>query len=136
MIKIARPPNFERIHAAFPDAGKKGVLFAYGEDVYNPSNVHIPPWLLAHEHRHCAQQWQMDPEVWWEKYITDHEFRYREELVAHAEEYAAQAKMTRDRNARTRLEMRTAARLVAPLYNYQPVRSLAQAIRDLHSLVH
>ncbi len=136
MIKIARPPNFERIHAAFPDADKRGVLFAYGEDVYNPSNVHIPAWLLAHEHRHCARQWQADPEAWWEKYITDHEFRYREELIAHAEEYVAQAKVMKDRNARARLEMRTAARLVAPLYNYQPARSLAQAIRDLHSLAH
>lgn len=136
MIKIARPPNFERIHAAFPEADKHGVLFAYGEDIYNPSGIFLPEYLLAHEYRHCARQWQSDPEAWWEKYVTDHEFRYREELIAHADEYVVQARSTKDRNQRARLEMRTAARLVAPLYNYQPVRSLAQAIRDIHQLAH
>ena len=136
MIKIERPPNFDRILSAFPDAGHHGILFAYGGDVYNPSDVVIPSWLLAHEYRHCARQWQSDPDAWWEKYITDDEFRYEEELLAHAEEYVWQALRVKDRNARARLEMRTAARLVAPLYNYAPPRSLAQAIRDIHKLAH
>lgn len=136
MIKIERPPNFKRIHAAFPEANKKGVLFAYGEDVYNPWGIVIPPALLAHEYRHCARQWQADPEAWWEKYITDGEFRYEEELIAHVEEYIVQAKGMKDRNARARLEMNTAARLIAPLYNYQPPRSLSQAVRDIHKLAH
>lgn len=136
MIKVERPPNFARIHAAFPDADRKGVLFAYGEDIYNPSGVPIPHWLLAHEYQHCKRQWQQDPEAWWEKYIDDHEFRYREELIAHAAEYVEQASQTKDRNERARLEQRTAARLVAPIYNYVPARSLAQALRDLHKLAH
>lgn len=136
MIKIERPPNFDRILSAFPGADKHGVLFAYGEDIYNPSGVTIPHWLLAHEYRHCARQWQADPEAWWEKYITDSEFRYGEELLAHVEEYIAQARGTRDRNARVKLEMRTAARLIAPLYAYSPPRTLSQAIRDIHLLAH
>lgn len=136
MIKIERPPNFERIHAAFPEADKHGVLFAYGEAIYNPSGVILTPWLRAHEYRHCARQWQADPEAWWEKYCTDDEFRYGEELIAHVEEYIVQAKATKDRNQRARLEMRTAARLVAPLYNYTPPRSLNQAVRDIHLLAH
>lgn len=136
MIKIERPPNFERIHAAFPDADKHGVLFAYGEFIYNPSGVFIAPWLRAHEMRHCARQWQAGPKAWWEKYITDDEFRYGEELLAHVEEYIWQARQTKDRNQRAKLEMRTAARLVAPLYNYTPPRSLNQAVRDIHLLAH
>jgi hypothetical protein len=32
--------------------------------------------------------------------------------------------------------MKTAARLIAPLYNYTPPRSLQQAIRDIHLLAH
>lgn len=136
MIKIEWPPNIVRITVAFPDAGKHGVLFAYGEDIYNPSGVTIPHFLLAHEYRHCARQWQADPEAWWDKYLTDDEFRYGEELIAHVEEYIAQARGTKDRNARARLEMRTAARLIAPLYNYVPPRSLAQAVRDIHLLAH
>lgn len=136
MIRIERPPNFDQILEKFPKADGHGVLFAYGEYIYNPSNVVIPHWLMAHEYRHCARQWQADPEAWWSKYLTDDEFRYGEELLAHVEEYIAQARRVKDRNERARLEMRTAARLIAPLYNYTPPRSLAQAVRDIHLLAH
>lgn len=147
MIKFEWPPNIERIAAAFPSVGvayadwkhpeaaAQKILFAYGEDIYNPSGTHIPDAMLAHEYRHCARQWQADPEAWWEKYLTDDGFRYQEELVAHAEEYVAQAVYTKDRNARARIEMRTAARLIAPLYNYTPARSMNQALRDIRRLV-
>lgn len=132
MIRIELPPNFDRILAAFPSAGKKGVLFAYGDSIYNPSDIFISHWLLAHEHKHCVRQ--QDPEAWWEKYIIDDGFRYNEELVAHVEEYLAQARTMSDSNARARLITSTAVRLVAPLYNYQPSRSLNQAIKDIRSL--
>lgn len=136
MIKIELPPNFERIQAVFPKASEPGILFAYGEDIYNPSNVNIPYALMRHEYRHCARQWQADPEAWWTKYLTDDEFRYGEELVAHVEEYIAQACRTKDRNERAHIQMRTAARLVAPLYNYTPPRSMQQAMKDIHLLAH
>jgi len=131
MIKTERPPNFDQIAAAFPGAAGHGILFAYGEDIYNPSAVYIPQHLLAHEHRHCARQFAHRAEDWWEKYLTDPEFRYGEELLAHVDEYRALCATTRDRNQRAKLSMRTAARLVAPLYNYQPPRSLRQAQRDI-----
>ena len=132
MIRIEQPPNFERILTAFPNADKKGVLFAYGNDIFNPSDIFIPDYLLAHEQQHSARQ--QDPEAWWEKYITDDEFRYNEELIAHTEEYIAQIKTVNDSNARTKLCVVTATRLVAPLYNYQLPRSLNQAIKDIRSL--
>lgn len=135
-VKFERPPNFDQILEKFPKADGHGILFAYGEDIYNPSGVLIPHWLMAHEYRHCARQWQADPEAWWSKYLVDDEFRYGEELIAHVEEYIAQARRVKDRNERARLEMRTAARLIAPLYNYVPPRSLQQAIRDIHLLAH
>ncbi len=135
MIKIERPPNFDRILEVFPRAGDHGVLFAFGEDIYNPSGVLIPQPLLVHEYKHCARQFQVGPNWWWDQYLTDPEFRYTEELLAHAEEYRAQLKTTKDRNARARLSMRTAARLVAPLYNYEPPRSIKQAMRDIEALV-
>jgi hypothetical protein len=61
--------------------------------------------------------------------LRDAEFRYQEELLAHVAEF----KMLRheDRNHGAALLMRTAMRLVAPLYNYQPPRTLQQALKDL-----
>lgn len=133
------PPNFELILKAFPDAGKAGVIFAYGKDIYSPYGEWIPPALIAHEAVHQRRQLAINDhagapgsgiEVWWDKYVHDTEFRYREELAAHAEEYLAQARSV-DRNQRAKLLMSTAARLIAPLYNYQPWRSLNVAMRDL-----
>jgi len=133
VIRVERPPNFDRILAAFPDAAKPGVIFAYGDDIYNPTGGVIAPALLKHEAVHCERQQapgKMSPEIWWRLYVEDNAFRYREELYAHVAEYHAQARGI-DRNQRAKLLMSTAARLVAPLYNYTPPRSLTQALYDL-----
>jgi hypothetical protein len=131
MIIVDRPPNFEQIRAAFPDAEKPGVLFAYDGNIYAPSGGVVPPALIAHEEVHLKRQQLpgIDPQRWWFHYITNSEFRYNEELHAHVAEY--QMQRTRDRNFAARLLVHTALRLVAPLYNYQPPRSLQEAMRDL-----
>jgi hypothetical protein len=132
MILVERPPNFELILKAFPNADKPGVIFAYGDHIYNPSGRPIPPALLAHEAVHCDRQMNVShgPLDWWAQYLTDPEFRYREELAAHVAEFQVQAPGI-DRNSRAKLLMSTAARLCAPLYNYTPPRSLNVAMRDI-----
>jgi hypothetical protein len=129
MIKRERPPNFDRIVKVFPFAIRPGVIFAYGFDLYNPSGIDIPDALLQHEAVHQLRQ--SDPEMWWDLYLTDNTFRYREELLAHATEYRAQLNRLDDRNRRAALLLSTARRLVAPLYNYQPPRTMQQALKDL-----
>jgi hypothetical protein len=143
LIKVERPPNFEQILAAFPDADKPGVIFAYGADIYNPSGGNIPKALIAHEAVHGYRQLKhRDPtghphpdkeniEAWWAHYIANAEFRYTEELHAHVAEYKVQSSLINDRNFRSKVLQSTALRLIAPLYNYVPPRSLAQAMRDL-----
>ncbi|HEV2178373.1 MAG TPA: hypothetical protein VGU20_31240 [Stellaceae bacterium] len=135
MIKIEKPPNWDQIVAAFPHAATLPTIFAYGEDIYNPLNLRVPQPLLAHEYRHCARQFATSADGWWTKYIADDEFRYTEELLGHVEEYRTQAQLTNDRNERAKIATRTAYRLIAPLYNYQPPRSFKQAMRDLESLL-
>lgn len=136
MILVARPPNFEQIRAVFPDADKPGVIFAYGDAIYNPSGGAIPAALLAHEGIHLIRQRNGETtDSWWAKYLTDAEFRYREELEAHIAEFDSQALTMRDRNARAKLLDSTARRLIAPLYNYQPPRSLQLAMRDLKARI-
>jgi hypothetical protein len=133
MIKIERPPNFERIVEVFPFAIKPGVIFAYGGDIYNPSAVEIPHALGRHEELHQLRQSELTggAQEWWDRYLTNPEFRYFEELLAHAEEYRAQVSTFHDRNIRAALLTSTARRLVAPLYNYQPPRTMQQALKDL-----
>lgn len=133
VIKVERPPNWDQIVEVFPDAARLPVLFAYGEDIYNPSEVRIPRELLAHEYRHCARQFSIGAEPWWSAYLSDVEFRYTEELMGHAEELRVLAQGVTDRNQIARLFQRTATRLVAPLYNYQPPRTVRQAVLDLRA---
>ena len=128
MIINERPPNFELIRAAFPKADGDGVMFAYAGNIYNPGGKPIPPALLAHEQVHLSRQ--EVPDAWWHSYIHNSEFRYIEELHAHVAEFKAQ-RMSSDRNFGARLLMATALRLIAPLYNYTPPRSLQEALKDL-----
>lgn len=136
MIRTERPPNFDQILAAFPKAADPGVLFAHGEDIFNPSAVRIPDWLYRHEIRHCARQFSHPggADGWWTSYIADQEFRYTEELLAHVDEYVARLAGVRDRNVRARISLQTAGRLVAPLYHYDPPRTVRQAQRDIEAL--
>jgi hypothetical protein len=140
VIILERPPNFEQIKVAFPKAEGSGVLFAFDGNIYNPSGIVIPPALIAHEQVHLDRQralapradsttqWS-GPDLWWQRYFEDCEFRYNEELLAHVAEF--QMQRTRDRNFVARLMVHTALRLIAPLYNYIPPRNLQEAMRDL-----
>lgn len=141
MIITARPPIFEQIQAAFPKSVNPGVMFAYDGNIYNPSGIVIPPALIAHEQVHLDRQKALDPhpgsttqwsgaDLWWQRYLEDCEFRYNEELLAHVAEFKTQ-RVTSDRNFGARLLTHIALRLVAPLYNYQPPRSLQEAMKDL-----
>lgn len=102
------PPNYGAINAAFKVRGQP-VIFAYGDAIYNPSKMKIPPELLVHEAVHLRRQ-DGDPATWWARYIKEPRFRLEEEIPAHAAEY-------RDLCARG-LERIThiAERLASPLY--------------------
>lgn len=127
-IEIAEPPMIEEIDAAFGCRGQ-AILYAWGDTIYNPTGFTVPDYLKAHEAVHGQHQ-NGSVEAWWRKYIADAEFRYEQELAAHREEFRVQAAKLRDRNARERLLMRTASRLVAPLYRFNG-RKLLEARKEL-----
>ena len=131
-MKIVKdyPPNILAIDAHFHTIGKP-ILYTYGETIYNPLGIHIPDFLAAHEFMHVMQQKKIGgPELWWKKYIEDQEFRYGEELQAHRTELSMLLSEVRDRNAKAKLVMAVAARLVAPLYGYSN-KKLLEAQREL-----
>lgn len=130
-IALTQPPMLDRILAVFPKASEPGVIFTFGGTIYNPSGINIPAALLAHEEVHGKRQHPDGWLLWWEAYLTDPEFRYNEELHAHAAEFKVQLRHTPDRNDRAKLMMATAQRLLAPLYNYGIPKSLNQALCDM-----
>jgi len=118
MIIHARPPNFSHIALAFPFADRPGVIFSWGEDIFNPSGVEIPGELLAHERAHGQRQLApgMNPYFWWERYIEDPKFRLEEELAGHKAEYAAFKSHEHNARKRERMLGHIAEKFSSPLY--------------------
>lgn len=125
-VKIVKetPPNFAAVIAKFPSAERYGVLFAYGDAIYNPSDITISPPLIAHECTHAAQQRRSSPEAWWEAYLASKDFRLSQELDAYRIEYRVYAENW-NRAFRHRFLRNCAERLSGPLYNHMIKRKFA-----------
>ena len=116
-IIIDRPPNFKDIVSVFPMASNKGVIFAFNNSIYNPSNIIITPELMAHERVHCARQGnEANTLEWWNSYLNDPDFRYYEELLAHSQEYMTLADNASNRNQKRSALKSVANKLASPLY--------------------
>jgi hypothetical protein len=80
------PPNYEDICKHIPAVRQiKTIVFTYGNTVYAPAGNALPPDLIAHEQVHIDRQ--NNPAKWWEKYLTDIQFRLDEELAAYRVQY-------------------------------------------------
>jgi hypothetical protein len=117
-IVAARPPNFDAIAAVFPEARQRGVIFTFGDTLYNPAGGYVSAWLKAHEGVHYSRQTNHPPaiEQWWKRYLEDPEFRLAEEIPAHRAEWKAFASVHKDRNQRAAMLQSIARRLASPLY--------------------
>lgn len=98
IIKGERPPNFEKIRKVFPSATQRGVIFTFGHKIYVPSGEDIPESLIAHETIHAKRQGRFSRtiESWWDEYLSDKNFRFSEELLAHRKEFEWFKNSTRD----------------------------------------
>lgn len=112
---IAYPPNIETIDAAFTVRGKRGIIFAYGDTIYNPDNIIVTESLKAHEQVHSDRQGK-NPDAWWEKYINVPAFRLNEEIAAHRAEFRQICQSTKSREERAKCLQAISTRLASGLY--------------------
>lgn len=117
------PPNIDSIRAVFPLP--EGVIFTYGDTIYNPYSGKITDALIAHESVHHIQQTEyMDSNIegddgiegWWKRYLINPEWRYSQELEAHQAEYKAYCSRYLDSKKRVRFLLDIAGRLASPMY--------------------
>jgi hypothetical protein len=118
------PPNYDRLVSVFPIGNT--VIFAWGEIIFNPNRIDIPPSLIAHEEAHGARQLK-DVTGWWDQYIEDINFRLSEEVVAHAAEYAYLLEHGNRRERRAAMKI-VSEKLAAPLYGQMISRREAESI--------
>jgi len=111
----AYPPNFNELAKVFPIKGKPGIVFAYGDYIYNPSGQRLSPEIVAHEETHCARQKDAETHLWWHAYCTWPDFRLNEEVIAHRAEWDRWRDIWPSRMDEKELD-RLASRLSSPLY--------------------
>lgn len=131
-MKIIRayPPIYAELTRHFPIKGKAGILYAWGNRIFNPSGFAVPEWLMAHESVHGSRQWTMKDEPegtavleaevlsWWQRYIHDHSFRLAEEVPAHQAEWRSINALHIEEDKKERYLAAMAMRLSGPLYNH------------------
>ena len=116
-IIIDKPPNFSLLLTNFGSViERRGVVFTYGDAIYNPSGDALPPWIVQHERTHSEQQKLSTPDLWWQRYIEDKQFRFNEELMAHCVELAFFERMNSGRHTRRAYRCIVTERLSGPLY--------------------
>lgn len=91
----AYPPIWSKIAKRFPYIkGRQGILYAWGDRLFNPSGIKVGPEVIAHEEVHGTRQLELDWKSrdpilgWWQKYLADDAFRLDEEVRAHHAEWA------------------------------------------------
>lgn len=126
-----RPPNFQDIIKVFPMAAGAGVLFAYHDAIYYPAGQPLPQYMLDHEAVHLRRQGGTEEgaRAWWDKYLTDPDFRYIEELLAHRAEYKSMIENATTRQLRKHALRIVAKKLAAPLYGWR--LNVKQCEKDL-----
>lgn len=112
----SNPPNIDQVDLKFKVKNEKGIIYAYGGKIYNPSGLTIPKHLLVHEGVHLFRQGR-DSDRWWESYINNPVFRLDEEIYAHRAEWGQYVKENLDRNVRAKYFHFMCQRLSGPLYD-------------------
>jgi hypothetical protein len=113
-ILIKNPPNIEYIRKFLTPP--KGVIFTYGDTIYNPDNGEVTGDIMDHEAVHSLQQVKLGPEKWWDKYLNDKEFRFEQELQAYQVQYRHATQIIKDPNQQNRFLMKLASHLSSAAY--------------------
>ena len=115
LIVNEKPPVWDRICEAF-GMTPKNVIFAYGDRIYNPGGGVLPDFLIEHEKVHFKQQ-AGEVAVWWDKYLSDPQFRLEQEIEAYAHQYNEMCKLTKDRNEHAKMLWGLSISLSSSIYN-------------------
>ncbi len=114
-MKIVKeyPPNIKYIEKAFKL--HYGIIFAYGDTLYNPDDGKINKPLLEHEKVHSKQQGD-NPDKWWGRYLVDIDFRASQEIEAYQRQYRVGKNEIKDREKLNLFAMGLARDLSSEMY--------------------
>ena len=114
-IVLDYPPNYAVVASTF-DLSRVTPVFMYGEILYNPAGIPLESHIIAHEEVHERQQRTIGPKAWWDRYLTDSQFRIDQEIEAYREQYRFVKNIIKDRNKVARFLHAIATDLSGPMY--------------------
>lgn len=125
---VGYPPNVETLDRLFNVKSEKNAIYCWGTTMFNPDNVAIPSWIVAHEAVHAAQQTVITTEEWWQLWIDSEAMRLRYEMPAHVVEYRSYCASNPLRNDRraylTLIARRLSGKMYGRLISYETARRL------------
>ena len=81
IVSKEKPKIYDRLHKEFGIDWEQGFCIVWGDVCH--SKYDVRPDLFAHEETHSNQQMILGPEIWWNAYINDTEFRLSQEVEAY-----------------------------------------------------
>lgn len=80
-----KPPVFDQCQELF-GIDWASTIFAYTPNIHAEDPKTLDDDIVEHEMVHIERQ-NGDAQLWWERYLTDPQFRLEEELVAYRRQY-------------------------------------------------
>lgn len=119
-ILTERPPIFNKIIEAGLKPNELKTIYTYGDTIYNPGGMEIPPDLICHEMVHMRQQREMEggPDGWWDLYLKNANMRLEWEVEAYVAQYKYFCSRKKSRNAQLSILAAIAIILSGPTYGH------------------
>jgi len=78
------PPNYELLKLTLDPP--EHAIYCYRDIIYNPKDRTLTPDIELHESIHSKQQGD-NPDIWWNRYLQDQDFRFKQELEAYVKQW-------------------------------------------------
>jgi len=115
-IEVKKPPIWDEAHKHF-EIDDTCTIYTWGDTICNPANLLLSQELIDHESVHGMQQMAIGgPEIWWQNYLADSDFRLRMEAEAYARQYLSFCSRVHDRNRQAKYLWLLASTLSSPMY--------------------
>ena len=112
-----KPILFFLLKWFFPSIIWENTVISFGSKIYTKYRLDLP--LYAHEFTHCEQQRfsSLYAIVWWIKYVTNSQFRLKQEIDAYRTQYEVFKSKIKDREKVNRYLYLLAQELSGRRYN-------------------
>lgn len=111
------PPIYEKLHELFGVEWERGLIITYGDTIYTKDG-RLSPALQRHEATHVRQQTKMGAEIWWEKYLSDPNFRKSQEAEAYRNQWQFIKQTVKNREDAFRKKLAIVGDFSGPMYGH------------------